>query len=180
MKEQTDVSIWWVVFSAKGPRRTEAQASAHAFLKGNRKNQVLIKKFKDSFFPVQTEAIKKFFGRLKEQIRPDVVFTHFLEDRHQDHRLLSELTWNTFRNHLICEYEIPKYEGDLKQPNLFMPLEHEICEKKVSNLRRFFPTQGDKHWFSDDLFYGLMRLRGVECASPTKFAEAFHCRKIIL
>ena len=179
LREHT-VNVWWVVFSAKAGRKSEAQASARAFLNGSGEHHVVIKNFKDAFFPVQGGAIKRFFEKLKGQVQPDLILTHFLQDRHQDHRLLSELTWNTFRNHLIWEYEIPKYEGDLQQPNVFVPLGRQDCDMKVANLCKFFRTQANKHWFSEDLFYGLMRLRGIECASQTKHAEAFHCRKLVL
>jgi len=180
IRENTDLNVVWIVFSGRGRRRLEAERSAQAFLKDAVKKMVTVKNFKDSFFPSQTAAIKGFFEQLKRDVRPDLVFTHFLEDRHQDHRVLSELTWNTFRNHLIMEYEIPKYEGDLQHPNVFVPLARVVCDEKVSRICRFFQTQGNKHWFSEDLFYGLMRIRGTECASEERFAEAFHCRKLII
>jgi LmbE family N-acetylglucosaminyl deacetylase len=179
IQEQPGLKVWWVVFSARAARRREARASARAILSGARQQRVIVKAFRDSFFPAQGEAIKHCFEALKSQIQPDLVFTHFLADRHQDHRLLSELTWNTFRNHLVLEYEIPKYEGDLQQPNLFVPLDRAVCQDKVSRICQFFQTQSNKHWFSEDLFYGLMRIRGIECASPTKYAEAFHARKLV-
>lgn len=180
LQEQPGLSIRWVVFSAHAARKREARSSARTFLKGAGRQQITVKNFRDTYFPAQGEVIKGFFQELKAQIEPDLVFTHFLHDRHQDHRILSELTWNTFRNHVVLEYEIPKFEGDLSHPNLFVPLAHKVCADKVSHLCRFFQTQTNKHWFSEDLFYGLMRLRGVECASPTRYAEAFHCRKMII
>ena len=179
-RERPDLEVRWIVFSAGGRRTTEAQRSARWFLQGMRRKKIVVKRFQTSFFPYQGQRIKQIFEQIKESFQPDLVFTHFLADRHQDHRILAELTWNTFRNHLVLEYEIPKYEGDLQQPNLFVPLNREVCQEKVSHICRFFKTQTNKHWFSEDLFYGLMRIRGIECASPTKYAEAFHCRKLVL
>jgi LmbE family N-acetylglucosaminyl deacetylase len=179
-RERPDLEVRWIVFSAGGRRTGEAQRSARSFLEGVRLKKVVVKRFQTSFFPHQGQRIKQDFEQIKKSFQPDLVFTHFLADRHQDHRILAELTWNTFRNHLVLEYEIPKYEGDLQQPNLFVPLSRVVCREKVSRICRFFKTQTNKHWFSEDLFYGLMRIRGIECASPTKYAEAFHCRKLVL
>ena len=179
-RERPDLEVRWIVFSAGGRRTGEAQRSARSFLEGVRLKKVVVKRFQTSFFPYQGQRIKQDFEQIKKSFQPDLVFTHFLADRHQDHRILAELTWNTFRNHLVLEYEIPKYEGDLQQPNLFVPLSRGVCREKVSRICRFFKTQTNKHWFSEDLFYGLMRIRGIECASPTKYAEAFHCRKLVL
>ncbi|HEY4281740.1 MAG TPA: PIG-L deacetylase family protein [Chthoniobacterales bacterium] len=173
----SQLEIVWVVFSADGKRRQEARSSARVFLKGVGHTKVIVHSFKGSFFPVQAEAIKRSFEKLKGHFDPDMVFTHYREDRHQDHRLLSDLTWNTFRDHLILEYEIPKYDGDLGNPNLFLPLDESACRRKVQQLCRMFGTQRNKHWFSEDTFLALMRLRGIECAS--KYAEAFHCRKLV-
>jgi LmbE family N-acetylglucosaminyl deacetylase len=176
IREHPGLSISWIVFSAKGRRRTEAKASARVFLKGAGQQRVLVKSFKDGFFPFHGAAVKDYFEELKVLVQPDLVFTHYREDRHQDHRLLSDLAWNTFRNHIILEYEIPKYDGDLGSPNLFIPLDEDVCRRKVEHLGAFFQTQGNKHWFSADTFLALMRLRGIECAS--KYSEAFYCRKI--
>jgi len=178
-REFSGLNIVWVVFSAEGSRSREARSSARAFLQGVGRQKVVIKQFRNSFFPFEGQHIKEYFERLKVMCRPDLVFTHYRDDRHQDHRLLSDLAWNTFRNHLILEYEIPKYDGDLGSPNLFVRLEEEFCRKKVEYLCKFFQTQGNKHWFSEDTFLSLMRLRGIECASDTKYAEAFFCRKMI-
>jgi LmbE family N-acetylglucosaminyl deacetylase len=176
-KANPDLNIRWVVFSADGKRRLEAQAGAQLFLKGIARSKVVVKRFKTSFFPAQIAPVKSFFETLKRSFQPDIVFTHYREDRHQDHRLVSDLTWNTFRDHLILEYEIPKYDGDLGLPNLFVPLEETLGRRKAEYLAKVFRTQSDKHWFSKETFLGLMRLRGVECA--TRYAEAFHCRKMI-
>ncbi len=171
------LNIRWVVFSAEGNRRSEAQASAKLFLEEAGRTKVVVKQFTTSFFPTQTKLIKGYFETLKDAFSPDIVFTHYREDRHQDHRLLSDLTWNTFRDHLILEYEIPKYDGDLGIPNVFVPLPEEICRQKAEHLYGAFRSQRDKHWFSEETFLALMRLRGVECAAP--YAEAFHCRKMV-
>ena len=175
-KRNPGLEIVWVVFSADGNRRREARSSAQLFLKDAGLSRVVLKKFRNGFFPVQGELIKESFETLKRSFNPDIIFTHYREDRHQDHRLLSDLTWNTFRDHLILEYEIPKYDGDLGIPNLFVPLDEAVCRRKARALCRIFGTQKSKHWFSEDTFLALMRLRGIECAS--QYAEAFHCRKI--
>ncbi|MEP6600907.1 MAG: PIG-L deacetylase family protein [Nitrospirota bacterium] len=172
-----DLNILWVVFSAEGARRREARSSARLFLEAVGQSKMVLKQFRSSFFFTQGEPIKQYFETLKRSFNPDIVFTHYRDDRHQDHRLISDLAWNTFRDHLILEYEVPKYDGDLGIPNLFVPLDEAICRRKVSHLSKAFRSQRDKHWFSEETFLGLMRLRGVECAS--QYAEAFHCRKMV-
>jgi LmbE family N-acetylglucosaminyl deacetylase len=136
--------------------------------------------FRDGFFPYEGAAIKEEFEQIKRRTRPDLVFTHRGDDAHQDHRMVSELTWNTFRDDLILEYEIPKYDGDLGRPNVFVPLSASIRRRKVRHLMSAFPTQRGKHWYTDSTFDGLMRLRGVECAAPEGYAEAFHARKLVI
>ena len=178
-REHPGLNLVWVVFSAKGNRRPEAKASARAFIGGD-KHQIIVKNFKDGFFPFQGEQIKDYFEQLKAAVQPDLIFTHYRDDRHQDHRLLSDLTWNTFRDHVVLEYEIPKYDGDLGTPNFFVPLEAEIYQRKTKHICDFFQTQANKHWFTADTFLALMRLRGMECASTTHHAEAFYCRKVVL
>jgi LmbE family N-acetylglucosaminyl deacetylase len=179
-RERPDLDVEWIVFSAGGRRTLEAQRSARDCLRGLARKKVVVKRFRASFFPSQYERLKKYFEYLKRTFQPELIFTHYRDDRHQDHRVLSELAWNTFRNHLILEYEVPKYDGDLGIPNFFVPLDDDLAQEKVGNLCRHFQTQGNKHWFTPDTFLGLMRLRGIECASPTRFAEAFHCRKLVL
>jgi LmbE family N-acetylglucosaminyl deacetylase len=179
IRNHDGLTIWWVVFSGKGSRAREARASARTFLAGAGHTKVVVKQFRDSFFPSEAERIKEYFEEIKTAFRPDLVFTHYRDDRHQDHRVLSDLTWNTFRNHLILEYEIPKYDGDLGIPNFFVRVDEAQCRAKAGHLCRFFQTQGNKHWFSEETFLALMRLRGIECASPTKYAEAFYCRKFV-
>jgi len=180
LEVQPTVRVDWIVFSSSAPRRREALRSAGLFLKGGRFKNITIRSYRDGFFPYLGAKIKEEFERLKRRINPSLVFTHYRHDLHQDHRLLNELTWNTFRNHLILEYEIPKYDGDLGSPNVFSPLDESTCRKKAAFLQQTFRTQASKQWFSDDTFLALMRLRGVEASSPTGFAEAFHARKINL
>lgn len=172
--------ITWVVFSGVGERRSEAQASGEHFTAAFTRRRIDVHAFEDGFFPSHTSAIKRIFESLKSELQPDIVFTHFREDRHQDHRLISDLTWQTFRDHLILEYEIPKYDGDLGVPNLHVPISERSREGKLSALERHFGTQRSKDWFTRDTFLALMRLRGIECRSPTGYAEAFHCRKASL
>lgn len=179
-RERPDLDVQWVVFSAGGRRTLEAQRSARQFIGGLQRKKIVVKRFRTSFFPAQNEQIKEYFESLKQTFQPDLILTHYRDDRHQDHRVLSDLAWNTFRSHLILEYEIPKYDGDLGIPNFFVPLDDEIAQEKVANLCRHFQTQGNKHWFTPDTFLGLMRLRGIECASPSRYAEAFYSRKLVL
>ena len=178
VRSRPDVEVRWVVFSAEGARSREAKASAREFLAGTTRAKILTRSFRNAFFPFQGAAIKEHFEELKAEFEPDLVFTHYRDDRHQDHRTLSDLTWNTFRNHLILEYEIPKYDGDLGTPNIFVPLDTEVCQEKVRLLAKHFRTQSNKHWFTEDLFLGLMRLRGVECGA--RYAEGFFGRKVVL
>ncbi|SLM49984.1 putative LmbE-like protein [Nitrospira japonica] len=174
------ISVGWIVFSAGRRRRSEAEASAADHLRGVPRKTVSVRTFRESFFPSQLAAIKKEFERLKRDWDPDVIFTHYRHDLHQDHRIISDLTWNTWRRHLIFEYEIPKYDGDLGSPNVFVPLDKRIGETKVIHLMRHFATQRSKAWFTEDTFWAMMRIRGVEANSPTAYAEAFHCRKLVL
>ncbi len=175
-----EAEVKWVVFSAMGPRRREAQNSAKSFLKGAATRDVVLKSFRESFFPSREEGIKDYFESIKQSFAPDVIFTHYRHDLHQDHRVVSQLTWNTFRNHLILEYEIPKYDGDLGVPNTFVPLDVETCRAKVTNLLTHFRSQGSRQWFTEDLFLALPRLRGMECNAQARYAEAFYCRKLVL
>ncbi|MBZ5698196.1 MAG: PIG-L family deacetylase [Acidobacteriia bacterium] len=169
----------WVIFSALGVRATEAQRAAALFAGATAIRGPLLKSFADGFMPFVGAEVKAVFEELKTTA-PDLIFTHNREDAHQDHRLLAELTWNTFRDHLILEYEIPKYDGDLGQPTLFVPLESEVCERKVRYIMDSFQSQHTKRWFQQNTFLSLMRLRGMECNAPSGYAEAFHCRKLVL
>ncbi|HKW34965.1 MAG TPA: PIG-L deacetylase family protein [Candidatus Acidoferrum sp.] len=176
-RQETEVS--WVVFGACNKREQEARHSAALFLSHAKKKEVIVKSFRDGFFPFEGAQIKDCFEELKAAA-PDVIFTHNRKDAHQDHRLIAELTWNTFRNHLILGYEIPKYDGDLGQPNFFVPLDPEVYEKKVHYLMEAFETQRTKKWFEKETFLALMRLRGMECVADSGYAEAFYCRKLVL
>src|SRR5713226_3343047 len=179
LREHPEVEIYWVVFSSTSVRKKEAARAANLFLASAKKKKVVIRNYRDSFFPSQQAQIKSEFEKLKKEFTPDVILTHYRHDLHQDHRVICELTWNTFRSHLILEYEIPKYDGDLGAPNFFVPFDRKICDRKVKYLLGCFKTQRDKHWFTPDTFRGLMRLRGVEANSPGKYAEAFYSRKLV-
>ena len=178
VRENPGINVTWVVFSALGERGEEARRSAQEFLKDVPNQQILVHEFKDGYFPHRGAEIKDIFEQLKRDLTPDVIFTHYRQDLHQDHRTLCELTWNTWRDHLILEYEIPKYDGDLGSPNFFVNLDKELCDKKTDALIRFFQTQGNKHWFTPETFNAILRIRGVECKSPGGYAEAFYSRKI--
>jgi len=173
-------SVRWVVFSADDERAGEARASAADFAAGAASLDVTVHGFRESYFPFEGAAIKQSLAALAADVRPDVVFSHRRDDLHQDHRTIGELTWNHFRDHVIAEYEIPKYEGDLAPPNLFVPLDERTAERKIELLLQHFATQRGRSWFSARTFRGLMAVRGVECNSPSGFAEAFHLRKAIL
>lgn len=178
--EARAVDVTWVVLSAEGPRSDEAKHSAAHLLAGAATTRVVVGDFRDCYFQAQYPDLKDFFEDLRCGGDPDLVLTHRLEDRHQDHRLAAELTWNTWRNHAVLEYEIPKYEGDLGTPNAYIPLSPEVAARKVEHLARHFGSQRGKDWFDSATFTGLMRIRGLECRSPSGFAEAFHARKLVL
>lgn len=180
IEENPDLEIWWVVFSASGQRIKEARESANDFLSLVKSREIRVASFRESYYPSEWPAIKECLEDIKSKFDPEVVFTHYRNDRHQDHRVLSDLAWNTFRNHLILEYEILKYDGDLGQPNIFVPLSEELCKRKIELLLKHFETQSTKHWFTRDTFEAMLRIRGVECASETGRAEAFYCRKLVL
>ncbi len=169
----------WVVFSSNLQREKEAYNSAIRFLENAQQKKIVIKQFKDGFFPFIGSEIKLFFEQLKQDYNPDLIFTHSRHDLHQDHRLISDLTWNTFRNHLILEYEIPKYDGDLGNPNFFVHLEQKNCLDKINYIIDSFPSQNNKQWFTEETFLSILRLRGVESNAPNKYAEAFYCRKVV-
>lgn len=171
---------YWCVLSASGVRADEAGSSAAAFLAGAEKRSIELGKFRDGFFPYYGRDIKTWFEELKARVQPDVILTHRKDDAHQDHREVSRLTWNAFRDHLILEYEIPKWDGDLGQPNVFAPLTAATLERKIALLSKHFGTQRSKDWFDAETFRGLSRLRGVECRAPDGYAEAFVVRKAML
>ena len=173
-------SVHWVVFATDDARAAEAKRSAQLFLQRAAASQVTVKTFRDGYFPYEGMAIKNYFEELKTRLEPDLIFTHYGADAHQDHRVISELTWNTWRDHTIFEYEVPKYDGDLGQPNLFIALDTQLAERKIDYLMDVFATQRGRDWFSRDTFWSLMRLRGIEARSRSGLAEAFYCRKLSL
>jgi LmbE family N-acetylglucosaminyl deacetylase len=171
-------SFAWIVFSADDDRRQEAAAGASHFLAPAAEKQVVVQRFRESFFPAAAAEIKEYFETIKAGPKPDLVFTHYRHDLHQDHRIISDLAWNTFRGSLILEYEIPKWDGDLGAPNCYVRLPEDIVDLKIRGLMETFASQRARPWFTEDTFRGLMRLRGVE--SNTRFAEAFYARKLVL
>jgi LmbE family N-acetylglucosaminyl deacetylase len=175
----SQLQLHWVVFSGAGIRGDEAKRGAELFA-GDRAHEVMVKGYRDGFLPYSGMEVKDFFEDLKTKVNPDLIFTHWRGDAHQDHRLVCELTWNTFRSHMILEYEIPKYDGDLGRPNVFVPLEAPLYDQKVSRLFQAFKSQSSKAWFDRETFLGLMRIRGMECNAPSGYAEAFHCHKLVL
>src|ERR1700730_12681843 len=177
--QRSDLEGRWMIFCSTPQRASEAPASGEAFLQGVAKVDVTVRDYRDGYLPRSGAEVKDEFEALKRQYQPDLIFTHYHHDLHQDHRFVSELTWNTWRNHLILEYEIPKYDGDLGVPNFFSTLSTGALERKIALLLQHFPSQRGKSWFTADLFRGLARIRGMECAAPEGFAEAFHCRKAV-
>ena len=173
------VEVCWLVLSASGERAHEARRSAGSYLEGTARSEVIVHGYRDGFLPYVGGEVKQIFEDLKP-FEPDLVFTHYSQDRHQDHRLAAELTWNTFRNHLILEYEIPKYDGDLGSPNVFFGLSRGVADRKVELLLEHFRTQRDRRWFTDDLFFAVMRVRGMESNSPSRLAEGFYGRKVVV
>ena len=170
----------WTVFSVVGTRLDEARRGAELFAGPGRTREPRFERFRDGFMPFAGADVKAVFEELKKTVSPDLIFTHNRQDAHQDHRLLGELTWNTFRDHVILEYEIPKYDGDLGQPNAFVQLDAETSRQKVRLLMDVFQSQCSKRWFDENTFLALMRLRGMECNAPSGYAEAFYCRKLVL
>jgi LmbE family N-acetylglucosaminyl deacetylase len=173
LSARPDLTVHWIVLSAAGERATEAEASAALFLSSGGRHRVDLRGFPDGFLPYVGADVKQFFEGLKASVTPDLIFTHARWDRHQDHRLVNELTWNTFRDHLILEYEIPKYDGDLGTPNCFVPLSDDVVDLKMQRLFAAFRSQTSKRWFTEDTFRGLLRLRGIEGGGPERYAEAF-------
>lgn len=170
----------WVVLSSNPVRAQEARRSAQLFLHGAANKTIVINEFRNGYFPYLGAQLKDYFEDLKKAVTPDLILTHYGQDLHQDHRVTAELTWNTFRDHFILEYEIPKYDGGLGAPNFFIPAEPEHCDAKIGHLLECFGSEANKHWFTRETFLALMRLRGVECNAPSGYAEAFYCRKAVL
>jgi LmbE family N-acetylglucosaminyl deacetylase len=177
-RDVPQLEVTWVVLSAEEGRADEARAGAETFLAGASAT-IEVEAFEDAFFKYGRE-VKEHFEGLKNRVAPDLILTHHGSDLHQDHRLVSELTWNTFRNHLILEYEIPKYDGDLGAPNVFVHLDEDLCNRKADALLASFPSQAAKPWFTRDVFLALLRLRGMESRAPSGLAEAFYGRKLVV
>jgi LmbE family N-acetylglucosaminyl deacetylase len=180
LSEHPELQVYWLVFSSTPVRKREAARAAKMFLASTKKKKVVIRNYRDSFFPSQQAQIKREFEKLKEEFLPDLILTHYRHDLHQDHRVICELTWNTFRSHLILEYEIPKYDGDLGVPNFFVGLDRATSERKSNLILDAFVSQQSKQWFTADTFMGLQRIRGIEANSPGGYAEGFHCRKLLV
>lgn len=177
--ERPDLEVLWFVLAATDERAREAEASAGAFLQGFARSRIIVKRHRDGFLPYSGASVKEDVEAVKRDFSPDVIFTHALHDRHQDHRLVSDLTWNTWRNHLVLEYEIPKYDGDFGTPNLFSPLPAAIVDRKIALVLEHFGSQAGKHWLTPDLVRAVARIRGMECVAPEALAEAFYCRKAV-
>jgi LmbE family N-acetylglucosaminyl deacetylase len=180
LDERPNTVVTWVVLSAPGERGQEATESAEKILATAGERTVITKEFRDGFFPYSGSNLKEFFEDLKRSCTPDLIFTHRKRDLHQDHRLISELTWQTFRDHLTLEYEVPKYDGDLGSPNVFSVVSEQHSRSKVDHLMTCFPSQQHRRWFVDETFLSILRLRGIEANSQTGYAEGFYCRKLVL
>ncbi len=180
IEQNPEIEITWVVFTSTPERRREAEQGARQFCAGAANLNLVIHDFRDGFLPYHGEAVKDAFEALKTQCDPDLILTHYRHDLHQDHAKIAELTWNTWRNHLVLEYEIPKWDGDLGQPNGFVHLSSEQLERKIALLQAIYNSQANKQWFTDDLFHSLARLRGMEANANSRLAEAFYIRKLVL
>jgi LmbE family N-acetylglucosaminyl deacetylase len=180
LAERPGSTVRWVAFSSNPRREAEARAAAGEFLAEAGGREVIVKQFKDGYLPFQGAEVKDAFEAAKGDYHPDVILTHHRHDRHQDHRMVAELAWNTYRDHLILEYEIPKYEGDLSTPNLYFPLPEAVVRRKIDVLMRSYPSQAGKRWFRPETFEAVLRLRGIECNAPEGFAEAFHAPKVVM
>jgi LmbE family N-acetylglucosaminyl deacetylase len=180
VEEFPNARFHWVVLSSNDVRAGEAQRSAEHFLVGAGKHDIRIERFRESYFPWVGAEIKDYFEELRADIDPDLILTHYRHDRHQDHCLVAELTWNTWRDHLILEYEVPKYDGDLGSPNVFVALEEATARRKVDGIIDHFPSQRPRAWFDADTFQALLRLRGMEAKAPSRFAEGFYGSKVVV
>jgi LmbE family N-acetylglucosaminyl deacetylase len=179
LDDHKDLYVFWYIFSSTPSREAEARRSSALFLSRTHYANVIVRDFSDGYLPFHGKAVKDCFEDLKREISPDLIFTHSRHDRHQDHRLIADMTWNTFRDHFILEYEIPKYEGDLECPNYYVGLPPEVCDTKVKSILECYTSQSNKTWFSADMFMALLRLRGMEANAASGLAEGFHCRKAV-
>lgn len=180
IEEYSNITIYWVVFSCSEQRAHEATASSNKFLKEVSNKKVIIKNLQDGLLYFQFKELNEYFEQLKQDFSPDLIFTHYRQDKHQDHRLISDFTWNTFRNNLILEYEIPESDGNLGLPNLFVHLNEAVCHRKIQYVMDAFPTKINQQHFTEESFRSILRIRGIESSSPSHYSEAFHCRKIVL
>jgi LmbE family N-acetylglucosaminyl deacetylase len=171
--------VHWLILSSEPARRAEALRSAHAFVRPAARGEVRVHDLPDGHLPAHYAQVKALFADLRRAVEPDCVLSHHGADRHQDHALLSEVTWQTFRDHIIWEYEIPKYDGDLVTPNVYVPLPAELAQRKVDTIIKVFASQRGKPWFRRENLLALMHLRGLECRADSGFAEAFHGRKLV-
>lgn len=178
--QQPDMEMRWEVFTGSALRHGETRRAADHLLDGIARSRLELHSLPESYLPQHWGAVKERFERIKAEYQPSLIFTHRREDAHQDHRVVSELTWNTFRDHLILEYEIPKYEGDMGNPNLFIALSPSQADRKVEVITECFDSQHGRSWFDARTFFGLLRLRGIGCNASSGYAEAFHSRKITL
>ncbi len=174
-----ETTVDWVVLAADGERAGEARAGAAAFLENAARSNVVVKGFRERYFPY-LEGLKEYFDELGANLSPGLIFSPWRGDAHQDHRTVAELAANTFRNQLILEYEIPKYDGDLGRPEVYIPLRRAVGDRKIAAIFETFTSQSDRDWFSEETFRSLLRMRGIECRAPEGLAEAFHCRKLVL
>jgi LmbE family N-acetylglucosaminyl deacetylase len=180
LERNPGLEVHWLVFASSPARAEEARACAARFLDGAAAGHIEVMDYRDGFLPWEGARVKERFEALKGEVSPDLIFTHYRHDLHQDHRLLCDLTWNTFRNHVILEYEIPKWDGDVGNPNLYVPIDESIATRKITTIVEAFPSQAGKAWFEEETFRGLMRIRGMESNAPSGYAEAFYARKITL
>ena len=178
LEKNPEIEVNWIVFSSNEIRSDEARNSAEEYLADFKRKTIRILKYQNGYFPHEMKKIKLFFEDLKKHLDPGVIFTHYRNDLHQDHRTINELTWNTFRSHFVLEYEIAKYDGDLGIPNVFFPLKKDTVDKKIERLIKHFDSQAERQWFTEDTFRALLRIRGIECDAESGFSEAFHGRKI--
>jgi LmbE family N-acetylglucosaminyl deacetylase len=178
--EYKNIEFYLVVFCSTQEREQESYKSFEFLLKKVHKKTINIFNLKDGFIPYQKDTVKDIFEILKKTFTPDLILTHYRDDRHQDHRTISDLTWETYRDNLILEYEIPKYDGDFGTPNFFVELSETTCHQKVDSILQAYTSQRNKHWFTEDVFFAMARLRGMEACAKSKYAEAFYCRKIVL
>jgi len=179
IEEVPNADFYWAVFSGNEKRINEAREAAKVFLENAESKKIVIHRFRESYFPFVGASIKDGLEKLKREFSPDIVFTHYRNDAHQDHCLISSLTWNTFRDHFIMEYEVPKFDGDLATPNLYVHLNELHVRKKIDFILENFITQKEKPWFTEETFRSILRIRGIESNSPNKYSEAFHCKKIV-